>query len=329
MRLLSFCALLCCMFCSVASTPIIVDTDMGSDDWMAVLYLLQNPQADIKGISIVTTGESHCQPALRTLSGLLALTGRKTMPVACGRAKPWYGNKHFPNWFRKVVDQRFGIPLGRANNLQMHANAVQLLHQLLTQAKAPTTILAIGPLTNIARLLQQYPKSKQQIKRLVVLGGTLHVPGNLQALAPKQTNTAAEWNVYSDAYAAQYVVASGAPIQLVPLDACNQVKLDFSFYQRFIKAARTPAAKFTGAVMQKNLRYIKLGVYDFWDPLAAASAVNTRFYQLATAKINVNLQPGNHYAGMYVSQRGHLIHWVKQVNGAKFKRLFLNTLNRT
>ena len=83
-------------FSSYAMKPFIVDTDANIDDAMAILYLLSHHDVDIKAITIETTGLAHCKPALSNMTGLVALSKAKPIPMACGREQPLEGDHQFP-----------------------------------------------------------------------------------------------------------------------------------------------------------------------------------------------------------------------------------------
>ncbi len=76
--------------------PVIIDTDMGADDIMAILYLLQRPDARVQAITVSGTGLTHCTPGTRNALALLARVGAHDIPVACGRERPLQGNAQFP-----------------------------------------------------------------------------------------------------------------------------------------------------------------------------------------------------------------------------------------
>lgn len=311
----------------LATTPMVIDTDMGTDDWLAIAYLLKNPAIDVRAISIVTTGESDCTPGLAMAGALLKITHHSSIPIACGPNRPLHGNKQFPHWFRKLINHHFDLTLPVNHKPDVRKNAVQLMYRTLLHAQKKITFLAIGPLTNMALLFQKHPDIKKKIQRLYILGGAIHVPGNIKSLNPKSINNVAEWNIYIDAYAAKQVLLSGVPLTFVPLDACNQVRLDMGFYHRITAQAKTPAAHFVQHVLEKNISFIKTNEFYFWDPLAAVMSVNHHFYTTKTATLSVNLAPGKYYANLYPSEKGTKVQWVSHVDARKFKQIYINQLN--
>jgi hypothetical protein len=92
---------------------VVIDSDMGGDSIMAVLYLLRAEGVDVKAITVAGDGLAHCQPGMRTALGLLALTGNEHIPVACGRDKPLKGDHAFPLDWREYSDglaERLELP---------------------------------------------------------------------------------------------------------------------------------------------------------------------------------------------------------------------------
>src|SRR5512144_2201583 len=89
--------------------PVIVDTDMAPDDWMAILYLLQRQDISVQAITVAGTGEAHCGPGVRNALGLAALAGQPNIPVACGRETPLQGSHAFPDDWRAGADAVLGL----------------------------------------------------------------------------------------------------------------------------------------------------------------------------------------------------------------------------
>jgi pyrimidine-specific ribonucleoside hydrolase len=174
---------------------VVIDSDMGGDSIMAVLYLLQAEGVDVKAITVEGDGLAHCQPGMRTALGLLALTGNEHIPVACGRDNPLKGDHAFPQDWREYSD-------GLAEMLELPAGgepskmtAVELLTSVIEATPHKATILAEGPLTNLAEVLQAKPELVDEIEMVYIMGGALEVPGNVEE------QPSAEWNIYVDPYA--------------------------------------------------------------------------------------------------------------------------------
>ncbi|WP_300010641.1 nucleoside hydrolase [Pseudonocardia sp.] len=192
-------------------TPLIIDTDPGVDDAVAILMAAASPEVDLRAVTAVF-GNVPLAATTRNAGRLLALAGRPEVPVGAGAARPlvhaqaeraerWHGGD--------------GLG-GRATALPAPAappdprGAVGLMAAVLREASEPVTIAPIGPLTNVALLLAVHPELAPRIGRIVWMGGTLGA-GNVTG--------AAEFNALCDPEAAHRVLTQAdVPVTMVPLD---------------------------------------------------------------------------------------------------------------
>jgi len=200
-------------------TRLIIDTDPGVDDAIAIAIAALSPGSDLLGVTTVF-GNVGLAKTTRNALRLLELCGRADVPVAAGADRPLV----HPHARRDSSAHGDDGLSGHAEVLPEPARdvvaggAVALLASLLERADQPVTIAPIGPLTNIALLLAAYPHLKPKIERLVVMGGAIE-GGNVSARA--------EFNVWSDPEAARRVlVADDVPCVLVPLDLTHRCAVD-------------------------------------------------------------------------------------------------------
>jgi pyrimidine-specific ribonucleoside hydrolase len=303
---------------------------VGVDDIIAIFYLLQRPDIDVKAITIASTGNAHCLPALRNVLGLLTLMKHNNIPVECGPLNPLNGQHHFPASVLEEADTLAGtaklLPKVTATSQQ---KGVELLIETIQKSKEPVTILAIGPLTNIAEALQRAPKIKNNIKAIYILGGAINVPGNLSSVGIRHSNKTAEWNIYIDPIAAAIVLNQSIPIILVPLDATNSVPIDIDFYKKLKKNHRTPAANFVFTLLKKNLQIISAQQWYFWDPLSAVIASDESMVSFMTQPLRVVLAPESQSGRIVIDPvNGTNTRIVTHVNQKKFKETLLIGLNK-
>jgi pyrimidine-specific ribonucleoside hydrolase len=195
---------------------VVIDTDMAPDDWGAILYLLKRPDVKVKAITVAGTGEAHCAPGVRNVLGLLTLAGyNNKIPVACGRETPLKGNHAFPNDWRQGADNLLGLTLPKGQNTVSNLDAVELLTSTIQSSSQKVTLLALGPLTNIADAVQSSPSLVDNVEMIYIMGGAINVPGNIAVTGVGIDNQVAEWNIYVDPFAANVVFRSRAPITLV------------------------------------------------------------------------------------------------------------------
>jgi inosine-uridine nucleoside N-ribohydrolase len=154
------------------------------------------------------------------------------------------------------------------------------------------------------------------------------VPGNVSYAAEMGIeNEAAEWNIYVDPRAAALVLASGAPVTFVPLDASNQVPLDNVFYERLAAERNTPEANFVYQALSQNIGFVNSGNYYFWDPLTAAVAIDESLAIFVTGSVIVIEGDGPESGATREGESGSPARWATTVDGERFTAHFLDALN--
>lgn len=257
--------------------PVIFDTDMAIDDWAALLFLARHPAVNLLAVTVAGSGEAHCEPGVRNALALLDLVDpHSDVPVACGDDYPLDGYFVFPVPWQEDMDKLSGVAVTPSQRAGDERHAVDLLHAVIEASPQPVTTLATGPLTNIAQWLERYPDDVEKARRLVIMGGTLHAPGNIivPGFTDDNPNTRAEWNIYVDPVAADRVLRSDLEMELVGLDVTNHVRVTREFAQTFKTRVDNPAAQFWDQVLDANDWFIESGEYYFWDVLAALVVVD-------------------------------------------------------
>jgi pyrimidine-specific ribonucleoside hydrolase len=271
---------------------VIVDTDGGADDLMAIAFLLSRPDIHVEAITIVN-GVAHVPAGGRNVLRLLALAGHNDIPVYLGRQSPLFGTQEFPAERRATADELPGITLPEPKRSPDSRDAADFLLKRLLDAAHPVQILALGPLTNLAEVFSHTPRAARTGRQLVILGGAVRVSGNLGDAGVFQTeNTSAEWNMFIDPGAAKIVFTSGAQIRLVPLDATQRVPVDMALFEQFTSRAGTPLAKFVAQVLATNRDQIRQGYYFARDVLAAAVLANPAVVTFRPLAIEISDKPG-------------------------------------
>jgi xanthine dehydrogenase/oxidase len=307
-------------------TKVIIDTDVDIDDWMAMLYLLQHLHIEVVGINVVGTGAAHLEPGVRNALKLVQLAGQPDLPVARGHDKPMAYDHQFPASIREEMDTMFGIALPDNPHPALPSALTFLCEQLRT-SEQKLTILAIGPLTNLGLLLQESPELADRIERIVIMGGTIDAPGNVNAADPTNPNVVAEFNMYCDPVAADLVLRSGVPIMLVPLDATQHAPITADFYLRLLQNHQTPAADFVYQALTHDFGFIASGDFDFWDPLAAALLTEHSLGSYRQVCLNVHTENDERSGQLLISSDGAPVKACFDVTAPAFEDLFLSTLN--
>lgn len=259
--------------------PLVVDTDMGRPDVLALFYLLARDDVEIRAITMVGDGEGICRPGVQNARGIVALMDQAAIPVACGPDQPLRGSNHFPQQFRSRTLSFPGLELPEVEQTGQ-GDAVQLLTDTLLDSPSKVVLLTIGPLTNVAEALSARPEIATRIDHIVAMGGAVRVDGNVEE------QPSAEWNLYVDPYADRVVFDSGIPITLVPLDATNDVPSAIFTLQALDHYHQTRAAQAVYDMYQADPSLYD-GFTYFWDALAAAVVVEPELVELETMQLKV------------------------------------------
>ena len=205
-----------------AARPVVIDVDLDASDLLAVAILVRDPALDVRALTVSATGLIHCEPGLRVGRGLLDALGRPDVPVACGRETAGGDARPFPDAWREGADRAWGMSLAGAEPDPDPGTAVELISRVAGTSDRPVTIFAAGPLTNVADALLADPGLAARGDRLHVMGGVVDALGNVIVDDVSQGDRL-EWNFVADPDAVGVVFASAVPIDLVPLDATDDV----------------------------------------------------------------------------------------------------------
>ena len=306
--------------------PVVIDTDMAADDWLAILYLLMRPDVDVLAITVTGAGEAHCAPGTRNALDLAALAGRPEIPVSCGRDTPLAGQHTFPIEWRDRVDSLLGLSLPENPGSVNAEPGSELLARIVQNSPQSVHLLVLGPLTNIGEALSADPSLVDNLAMITIMGGAVRVPGNVGPSSQIE-NDVAEWNIYVDPRAASQVFGSGAPITLVPLDATNQGPLTVAFYNRLKADRTTSVAEFVFRVLTAQEQYIRSGNYYFWDPLAAAVVRDEELVSFQELSLDVIESEGPESGWTRESETGSPVRVAMTADRGHFENLFLEVIN--
>nr|WP_040508842.1 nucleoside hydrolase [Gluconobacter morbifer] len=200
---------------NASRTPrsIIIDTDPGQDDAVAILLALASSELKVEAITTVA-GNVPVAQTTKNACALLELAGRADIPVFPGAARPL----HRPPVSAEHVHGQSGmeganLPAPKLRAQAMDA-ATHLVDVLRARAAGDITLVCLGPLTNIATALTHAPDIAPRIRHIVAMGGAQREGGNITPTA--------EFNFYVDPHAAQIVMEAGVPLTLLPLDVTHR-----------------------------------------------------------------------------------------------------------
>ena len=197
----------------MAARKIIIDTDPGQDDAVAILLALASPELDVLGITAVA-GNVPLRLTEKNARKICELAGRPQTRVFAGASRPMVR----PLVTAEEVHGKTGLdgpdlpeptmPLQRAHAVDF------IVETLMTEAPGTVTLCPLGPLTNIGLALVREPRIAKRVSEIVLMGGGFFEGGNV--------TPAAEFNIYVDPHAAEVVFSSGIPITMMPLDVTHK-----------------------------------------------------------------------------------------------------------
>lgn len=308
-----------------AVRTLLVDTDVAGDDLVALAFLISAPSVELVGIAVSGTGEAHCAGGVDVVLRLLDRLHAADVPVACGRETPLAGSHAFPAAWREHVDQGSGLDLEPTTRAPSTSSAVELIGALASEHES-LTVLTLGPLTNLADALLSDADLATRLGPVFVMGGALHVPGNLVCCGAPEDNSVAEWNVYVDPHAVNVVVDSGITPSFVSLDGTNQVPVTRAFGQRVIESAESAAARLVAELFTAN-PFMVDGSFYLWDPLAAQLAAGYSIGSFSPASIMVEEAEGPESGFTRPTESGSNIKYLTAVDAAAAEDTLLGVLN--
>jgi len=269
--------------------PIIFDTDFGmvpQDDSFALMLALHSPELDILGVTTVAGNFSVEQATVDALR-ILEIAGRPEIPVYRGANMPLVHEKsefattRHGQWWSDAAPNT--PPGGFAKRKEEAIGAVQYIVDTVNARPGQVTIMAIGPLTNVAMALRQEPGLAAKVKQLYIMGGAVaSLPDGAGNITPN-----AEFNFWVDPEAARITLRSGIPIVLSPLNVSRKTNLNREWYEKLV-AVDTPLTRLIretmGPVFEKDPARTML----MFDQVTVASLVDPTLVTTAEQYVDVD-----------------------------------------
>jgi inosine-uridine nucleoside N-ribohydrolase len=258
---------------------VIIDTDPGVDDALALLLAMRSPELKIEAITPVA-GNVPLELTLPNALRMVEIAGRTEIPVAAGAKAPLV---------RRLVTASYvhgenglgGAVFPEPKTKPVKEPAAELIRQIVRRFPGEVTLLTIGPLTNIATALNTDPELAGMVRALVMMGGSLS-GGNI--------TPAAEFNIYVDPEAARIVFQSGIPITMVGLDVTRKTSLTEE-HLRQLQAGQNPVSQAAATIARNALEHNRergfvLGP-NMHDSLAVAGFLDPSLLKLKEYYVDV------------------------------------------
>jgi purine nucleosidase len=278
---------------SAAPRKIILDTDPGTDDAMALMLALNSPELDVRAVTLVPGNVTAAQ-GLDNALRMMSLANRCDVPVAAGAQHPL---------FQKLITAEFWHGKNGLANIELPASkckvdaryAPDLIIQLVHASPHQITLVPVGPLTNIALAVERDPTIVPLVKEVVLMGGGIS-GGNV--------NAAAEANIYNDPEAAHVVFQAGWPLTMVGLDVANKTLLTKNYVDQ-LASTHGPINDFVHGIATYLLDLsAKFGMpgTPMYDPLAVGVAIDSSLVEAPEMHVDVETR-GDFTRGETVANR--------------------------
>ncbi|MEK8127649.1 nucleoside hydrolase [Paenibacillus filicis] len=275
------------MSLSDTSIPLLLDVDTGTDDSLALLYALRSPEARIVGITTAVGNVSAEQATVNTLKVLELEGSGRQIPVVKGADRPlrreWPGTKTAYHGENGLAGYELPEPgLDRSGE-----DAAAFIVRQADALAGELTLVFVGRLTNLAEAIRLDPTLPGKIKRLVIMGGALRVPGNVTPYA--------ESNIHGDPEAAAIVFASGIPLTMVGLDVTASTLFREAHLQQL--RSRSPEGNEAVLAFAEHLLTFRMQAYlgrkgilacPIHDPLAVAIALDPALAETEQVRVSID-----------------------------------------
>lgn len=245
----------------------LIDTDTASDDAVALVMALQQPDIQIEAITVVA-GNTPIKQAVQNALFTVELCG-KEVPVYEGIGKPFFRDLSTAQ-FVHGEDGMGDIGLDLQGRTPQSEHAIDVIIDTINRFPNEIELITIGPLTNIAAAIIKNPSLVSKVKSCVVMGGIGRGEGNITPVS--------EYNIWADPEAAHIVFHSGLPIKMVGWDVTLQASFFDNNDATDIKSLHTPLADFVVDIQQTVIQFTEqnLGYSGFHlaDPIAMAVAID-------------------------------------------------------
>lgn len=275
---------------SAAGLSVIYDDDGSPDGTVALLYLLVQPEVDVISVNL-TYGEAYPEVYIQHLARLMDAHGIVGIPLGYGEIPEATGAIHFPEFVREASSNFWGRPSPNPDHTYPSGPAAEQIVAAVNASPRPVTIFVSGPSTNLAPALSLDPGIKGNIGAVYMMGGAVHVPGNVHDFYSEHPNVYAEWNMVADPVAANEVFEADLPIYLVPLDATNQVTISRDDTQQWRTGGGL--AEFSADLYDQLMDGWGAEEAAVWDPMTAAIMIDPQLCEFTPLHLAVVIEQGD------------------------------------
>jgi inosine-uridine nucleoside N-ribohydrolase len=289
-------------------TKVLIDTDPGMDDTLAIVLATKSPELEVLGISSVA-GNYPVEVTTRNALKTLELIGRTDIPVARGMGKP-LARPLAKDPFSHGSDGQAETDLPEPATKPIGKHGIDLIIDTVATHPGEITLITLGPLTNVAMAFMKAPEIVPMVREIVSIAGSFGL--NKYAFANATGDTPqSEWNVFVDPEAAKLVFESGAPIRAVGLDVATHFDINFS-EEELTRLRNSPRRE--ANIAEKMVRFVQARGFESYcvliDSMAVAAVIDPSLIGTLPARVGVETK-GELTLGQTVADFRHHHAWAQ------------------
>jgi purine nucleosidase len=314
--------------------PVIYDSDMDFDDASTLAYLCEEHKLrriELRAVTVANDGFGVPARTLRHAHSVLEQCGLPSVPIAEGATGA--GVHPAPPELVATIENVLTGALGDGGLPPYRAplTASELITRTVTRSTRPVTVIATGPMTNVASVLGSR-RVARGIGTIHIMGGALHVPGNLYGSALPGFDNSQEFNMWMDPPSARAVLQRARPgsVAMVPLDATASVPITRAFIDRLAADQQAPGARLAYRIVSQPdlLALVDLGIMYWWDAAAAVSAVHDDGSVATFHPVRIDIVLDGVQSGRtVVVPGGRRVNAALSADAPVFEQRFLDSLN--
>jgi purine nucleosidase len=303
---------------------VMIDCDVGVDDALALILVFHSSELEVKAVTGVN-GNVPLDRVFENIQKVLCLIHPQHKPlIAKGADQPLKGRSIYAH----SVHGKDGLGGAKIDRREEETwwqiypgRADELITKMAHQYPDELTLIATGPLTNLALGLQKDLEGMRKLKEVVIMGGAVRTKGNITPHA--------EFNIFVDPLAAKMVIESGLPITLVPLDVTHQVFLTPQGIEERVKPINNAFSQFVIEAIGYDLathRFRGKELIYLHDPLAVGVVIDPNLVRKERLSLEVETEEGEHYGHISEIKKGPKTDVCLGVDAERFLDLFVSRL---
>ena len=305
---------------------VVVVTDAFFDDFLAISYLLESPYILVDALVVSGIGFCYLDAGAKNLANYLAYVKMPHTPISSLSNTGMCNEGSVPKAWLLDEQNLFGIHLKNSPKGPRQISGSDLIAEKVLRANSKVTLLCITALNNVAEFLLNYPYLHGKIEKIVIMGGAIYVPGNINTKFNGYLNDTAEYNIALDPCSAEVVFNADIPKVLCPLDVTDTLPLNRDIINEYRSYLTSDVGEFVNVLMHNVIKLNEDAKLMFWDAVAAAYLVDPSMFTTRKLNLVVNTTQGPDFGKTSINYDGSEIEVCTGINQDLFYKSFFHSM---